>query len=43
MIYDFLEKNNNLETIKKYQMSPFDIKVQSLNRTLIDKVVTMFC
>lgn len=41
MIYDFLEKNNNLETIKKYQMSPFDIKVQSLNRTLIDKVFAL--
>ena len=38
MIYDFWEKINDEKAIEEYEMRPFKIRVQSLNRTLIDKV-----
>ena len=37
-ITDFLAQNGNEDIITEYGLDPFDIKVQSLERTLIDKV-----
>ena len=36
LIYDFLKKDN-AELIEKYNLQPFKIKVQGLDRTFIDK------
>jgi predicted nucleotidyltransferase component of viral defense system len=38
MIYDYLEAIGNKEAITQYKLEPFDIRVQTLDRTLIDKV-----
>lgn len=38
MIYDYLKAIGNDEAIAKYELEPFDIRVQTLDRTLIDKV-----
>lgn len=38
LIYDYLKKIGNEEAIKKYQLEPFAICVQTLERTFIDKV-----
>lgn len=38
IIGEYLRATNNVEIIDKYEMYPFDIQVQSLERTLIDKV-----
>lgn len=38
IIYDYLKENNKVNIIKKYELEPFKIRVQSLNRTFIDKV-----
>ena len=38
IIYDYLIETNNFEFIEKYELEPFSIRVQSLERTLIDKV-----
>lgn len=37
-IYDFLKSVNRDDLIKKYELEPFTIKVQSLERTFVDKV-----
>ena len=38
MIYDYLKAVGNYEAIDKYELEPFDIRVQTLDRTLVDKV-----
>lgn len=38
MIYDYLKIVGNDEAIKKYELEPFDIRVQTLDRTFVDKV-----
>jgi len=38
IIYDFLVANNALSEINQYALQPFKIKVQSVERTFIDKV-----
>ena len=38
MIYDYLKAVSNEEAIALYQLEPFDIRVQTLDRTLVDKV-----
>lgn len=38
MIYDYLKAVGNEEAIAHYELDPFDIRVQTLERTLIDKV-----
>ena len=40
-IYDFLLKNGNNGIIAEYGLQPFEIGVQSLKRTLIDKVFAL--
>lgn len=37
-IYEYLKQNNYVETIEKYKLSTFNIKVQAIERTFIDKV-----
>lgn len=38
MIYDYLKATQNYEAIAQYELEPFDIRVQTLDRTLVDKV-----
>lgn len=38
MIYDYLKAVGNDEAIAQYELEPFDIRVQTLDRTLVDKV-----
>lgn len=38
IIYDYLLKNNKIDIIEEYDMKPFLINVQTLQRTFIDKV-----
>ena len=38
MIYDYLKAAQNDEAIAQYELEPFDIRVQTLDRTLVDKV-----
>ncbi|MCL2819743.1 MAG: nucleotidyl transferase AbiEii/AbiGii toxin family protein [Oscillospiraceae bacterium] len=38
IIYDFLVANNAINEIDQYALQPFKIKVQSIERTFIDKV-----
>lgn len=38
MIYDYLKAVGNDEAIEQYELEPFDIRVQTLDRTLVDKV-----
>lgn len=37
-IYDYLKETNKEDIINKYSLEPFEIRVQSLERTFIDKV-----
>lgn len=39
--YDYLKEMGNEIAIKKYELQPFDIRVQTLDRTLIDKVFAL--
>lgn len=41
MIYDFWKEIKDEGAIKEYEMKPFEIKVQTLDRTLIDKVFAL--
>jgi len=41
MIYDFWKAIGDETAIKEYGMEPFDIRVQTLERTLIDKVFAL--
>ena len=38
IIYDYLKDTQNQEAITRYKLEPFDIRVQTLDRTLVDKV-----
>ena len=38
MIYDFWKEIGDDSAIEQYEMKPFDIRVQTLDRTLVDKV-----
>ena len=38
IIYDYLLDSDNLDLILEYELEPFNIRVQSLERTFIDKV-----
>lgn len=38
MIYDFWKEIGDEAAIEEYEMNPFEIRVQSLDRTLVDKV-----
>ena len=38
LVYDFLHSNNAMDEIGRYDMHPFEVKVQSIERTFIDKV-----
>ena len=38
MIYDYLEAIHNIDAIARYELEPFDIRTQTLERTLVDKV-----
>lgn len=38
LIHDFLEQNNLNDAIHKYNLEPFDLKVQAAERTFVDKV-----
>ena len=38
MIYDYLINSNQKNLIDKYELRPFNIKVQALERTFVDKV-----
>lgn len=38
MIYDYLKAVGNDEAIAQYELEPFDMRVQTLDRTLVDKV-----
>lgn len=38
MIYDYLKDTENDEAIERYNLEPFEIRTQSLDRTLVDKV-----
>ncbi len=37
-IYDYLKEQNRDDIIEKYELSPFEVQVQSLERTFIDKI-----
>lgn len=41
MIYDYLKEINRNDLIEKFELEPFPIKVQSLERTFIDKVFAL--
>ena len=38
IIYDYLFETKNVAAIEKYDLKPFEIRVQTLDRTLVDKV-----
>ena len=38
IIYDYLKETSRIDLIEKYELNPFTINVQTLERTLIDKV-----
>lgn len=38
IIYDYLNETGNQKAIEKYELQPFQIRVQSLERTFVDKV-----
>lgn len=42
MIYDFWEEIGDEAAIEEYEMKPFDIRVQTLDRTLVDKVFALY-
>lgn len=41
MLYNYLKETGNETAIEKYELIPFDIRVQSLERTLVDKVFAL--
>lgn len=41
IIYDFWQENGDTEAIEQYEMQPFEICVQALERTLVDKVFSL--
>lgn len=38
MLYDFLCEQNRLDSVERYGLQPFEVTVQTLERTFIDKV-----
>lgn len=38
IIYDYLKETNNFQIINEYELEPFKMNVQTLERTLVDKV-----
>ena len=40
-IYNYLLENNLIDIINKFELAPFEIKVQSLERTFVDKIFTI--
>lgn len=38
MVYDFWKQNNDETAINEFQVKPFEIRVQTLERTFVDKV-----
>ena len=38
MIYEFMSQNNYYDLIEKYDLAPFELKVQTAERTFVDKV-----
>ncbi len=40
-IYDYLKKMGQEQIIKDYELEPFEVKVQTLERTLIDKIFAL--
>lgn len=41
IIYDYLKEVGNNEAIEKYSLAPFEIRVQTLERTFVDKVFAL--
>lgn len=41
LIYDYLERNGYGDLIEQYQMQPFELNVQTAERTLVDKVFAL--
>lgn len=41
LIYDYLIKNEHIGLIERHSLQPFEIKVQTVERTLIDKVFAL--
>ncbi len=37
-IYDYLKEQNRDDIIEKYELNPFEVQVQSLERTFVDKI-----
>lgn len=40
-IYDYLKQENRDDIIEKYDLSPFELQVQSIERTFIDKIFAL--
>lgn len=40
-VYDFLAKNNHSDIITEYELEPFELNVQSAERTMIDKLYAL--
>lgn len=41
LIYDYLKRHNHNQLIDEYHLNPFEVNVQQVNRTLIDKVFAL--
>ena len=41
LIYDYLERNGYTDLIEQYALQPFELSVQSAERTLVDKVFAL--
>lgn len=41
LIYDYLERNGYTDLIGQYGLQPFELKVQTAERTLVDKVFAL--
>jgi predicted nucleotidyltransferase component of viral defense system len=41
LIYDYLSANNFLDFINKYELEPFELNVQTVERTLLDKIYAL--
>ena len=41
LIYDYLERNGRTDLIEQYSLQPFELNVQTAERTLVDKVFAL--
>lgn len=41
LIYDYLERNSYTDLIERYGLQPFELNVQTAERTLVDKVFAL--